>query len=160
MLSKQSCRSKIVGSKAEAGQAIGNNTEENYAAKLAKPSLLTGLQYPAQSDGNKNVQPAQAWDKESSPNKFDPVHDPSRTAAEPDGAGTFDSNQRRSALEHSGVMANDHADGQSKPTSKDQEARPHSSDSKDSIRDSQKPRLISTEQRSRKSVHGNYQPSE
>jgi len=160
MLSKQSGRSKAVGAKAEGGQAIGNNTEENYAAKLAKPSLLTGQQYPAQPDGNKSVQPAQVWDKESSPNKFDPVHDPSRTAAEPDGAGTFDSNQRSRTLEHSGVRAHDHTDGQSKPTSKDQEARPHSSASKDSIRDSQRSRLISTEQRSRKSVHDAYQPSE
>ena len=107
MLSKQSGRSKIVGSKAEAGQAIGNNTQENFAAKLAKPSLLPGLQHPAQVDGNRSVQPAQAWDKEPSPSKFDPVHDPSRTAAEPDGAGTFDSTQRSRTLEHSGIRAQD-----------------------------------------------------
>ena len=160
MLSKQSGRSKIVSSKVEAGQASASNTEESYAAKLAKPSLLTGLQYPAQPDGNKSVQPAQSWDKEPSPNSYDPVHDPSRTAAEPDGAGTFDSNQRSRTVEHSGVRAHDHEGGQSKPTSKEQETRPISEGSKDSIRDSQRSRRATTEQRSRKSVHDAYPASE
>jgi len=53
MLSKQSGRSKILGSKVETGQPIGTNTEENFASKHLKSSLTAGLQYPVQRDGNR-----------------------------------------------------------------------------------------------------------
>jgi hypothetical protein len=90
------------------------------------------------------------------------VHDPSRTAAEADGAGTFDSNQRSRShtLEHSGAGARDPAEGQSKPSTKDHDARLQSSDSKDSGRDSQRSRRVSSQQRSRKSLDEAYPPAE